>query len=65
MLEQKLIDGIIKEPVGGAHTNPEESFQNVKKEILKLTAKLEKVDADKRIEARIEKFGSMGVYVEE
>ncbi|MGE0637386.1 MAG: acetyl-CoA carboxylase carboxyltransferase subunit alpha [Bacteroidia bacterium] len=64
MLEQKLIDGIIKEPIGGAHVNQEESFQNVKKEILKQVAKLEKIDADKRIEARIEKFSSMGVFVE-
>lgn len=64
MLEQKLIDGIIKEPCGGAHTNPEESFQNVKKEILKQAAKLEKSDAEERINARIEKFSSMGVFVE-
>ncbi len=64
MLEQKLIDGIIKEPIGGAHVNHEESFQNVKKEILKQVAKLEKIEADKRIEARIEKFSSMGVFVE-
>ncbi len=64
MLEQKLIDGIIKEPIGGAHVNQEESFQNVKKEILKQVAKLEKMEADKRIEARIEKFSSMGVFVE-
>ena len=64
MLEQKLIDGIIKEPIGGAHVNQEESFQNVKKEILKQVAKLEKIEADKRIEARIEKFSAMGVFVE-
>jgi len=64
MLEQKLIDGIIKEPCGGAHTNPEESFQNVKKEILKQTAKLEKIEPEKRIEARTEKFSSMGVFNE-
>lgn len=64
MLEQKLIDGIIKEPIGGAHVNQEESFQNVKKEILKQTAKLDKLEPEKRIEARIEKFSSMGVFVE-
>src|SRR5690554_1583452 len=35
MLENKLIDGIIKEPIGGAHANPEEAFEIVKKEIIK------------------------------
>jgi acetyl-CoA carboxylase carboxyl transferase subunit alpha len=40
MLENKLIDGIIKEPAGGAHSNPDEVFQNVKAEIIKLTAEL-------------------------
>mgnify|MGYP001615284098 CR=1 FL=1 len=34
MMNNKLIDGIIKEPLGGAHTNPEESFRNVKHAIL-------------------------------
>src|SRR5207253_6605604 len=35
MLKNKLIDGIISEPLGGAHTNPEEAFRLVKEEIVK------------------------------
>ena len=65
MLEQKLIDGIIHEPIGGAHTNHEEMFQTVKKEILRHNSKLEKMEPEKRMQARIEKFSSMGVFIEE
>lgn len=61
MLENKLIDGIIKEPVGGAHANPEEAFDNVKKEIAKHLPKLMSTEADKRVQARIRKFSNMGV----
>jgi acetyl-CoA carboxylase carboxyl transferase subunit alpha len=64
MLENKLIDGIIKEPLGGAHVNPKETFQNVKEEILKLIEKLSKTEPDKRVQKRIDKFCAMGVYNE-
>lgn len=62
MLANKLIDGIIKEPLGGAHVNPKETFQNVKDEVLKQLEKLGKMEADKRVEKRIAKFCSMGVF---
>lgn len=64
MLENKLIDGIIKEPIGGAHTNTEEMFSIVKKEILKHLDKLKETDKDKLVAARIKKFCSMGVVGE-
>jgi acetyl-CoA carboxylase carboxyl transferase subunit alpha len=64
MLENKLIDGVIKEPVGGAHTNPEEMFAIVKKEILKHLPKLVELDKDKLVAKRIDKFCSMGVINE-
>ena len=60
MKKNKLIDGIIKEPEGGAHTFPEEIFKTVKKEIIKQTKALEKKSAEERIAERIEKFGQMG-----
>jgi acetyl-CoA carboxylase carboxyl transferase subunit alpha len=65
MLQQGLIDGIIKEPVGGAHAFPEEMFAVVKKEIGKHLAKLKSVKPDKLVHQRIEKFCSMGVYNEQ
>lgn len=64
MLSFKLIDGIIKEPLGGAHNDPEEMAKTLKKEIKKHLAELTKMDADKRINERIEKFSQMGVFSE-
>lgn len=64
MLKNKLIDGIIKEPLGGAHTDPEAIFETVKKEISKQYASLKKIDIDKLITQRVEKFSNMGVYSE-
>ena len=64
MLGNKLIDGIIKEPIGGAHTNPTEMFDITKKEILKHLAKLKEIEKEKLVAARIKKFCSMGVYEE-
>ena len=61
MLKFKLIDGIIKEPVGGAHLHPEQSFAAVKDAILNNLKKLEKIDPEKRIQTRIRKFSTMGV----
>lgn len=64
MLKNKLIDGIIKEPLGGAHRNMTEAFENVKQEILKHLPVLKKEKKDKLIQKRIEKFAEMGVYTE-
>ena len=65
MSELKLIDGIISEPIGGAHSNHPEIFESVKREIIKHLAVLTKMDPEKRIQQRIDKFCSMGVYKEE
>ncbi len=64
MFANGLIDGIIKEPVGGAHSNPEESAKILKRHIKKAIAELMEMDPDERIDARIEKYGKMGVYEE-
>jgi acetyl-CoA carboxylase carboxyl transferase subunit alpha len=64
MLGNKLIDGIIKEPVGGAHTFPEKAYENVKKEILKNLKELEKLNPIERVSKRIDKFCAMGVVSE-
>jgi acetyl-CoA carboxylase carboxyl transferase subunit alpha len=64
MLQNKLIDGIIKEPLGGAHTEPEKMMRMLKKDIIKLLDELEGIDAEDRIMQRIEKFSAMGVVLE-
>jgi acetyl-CoA carboxylase carboxyl transferase subunit alpha len=64
LLEQKIIDKIIPEPMGGAHTD-HQAMANTLKEVLKeeLTA-LIKLKPDKLIQGRLEKFGKMGAYIE-
>ena len=61
MIGNGLIDGIIKEPLGGAHNNPAQIFETVKAEILTHLKTLKAQTADERINARIEKFSAMGV----
>ena len=60
MLKQKLIDGIIKEPIGGAHAEPEKMAKKLKSEIKKHIKALEAIDVDKRISIRTDKFSNMG-----
>jgi len=64
MLKNKLIDEIVEEPLGGAHTDPEESFRRVKDVIVKALPKLQALDPDRRVEERIKKFAQMGVVAE-
>jgi acetyl-CoA carboxylase carboxyl transferase subunit alpha len=64
MLQHKLIDGIIKEPLGGAHTEPEKMKHILKKKILELLDELETIEPEERIMQRIEKFSAMGVVVD-
>ncbi len=65
MLSNKLIDGIIREPVGGAHTFPEEMFKIAKTEIQSYLAELSSIERSELVRQRIEKFCAMGVYAEE
>jgi acetyl-CoA carboxylase carboxyl transferase subunit alpha len=64
MLENKLIAGIIPEPLGGAHRNYEDTFSSVKKEIKKHLTRLHKINSQERIDKRIEKYSQMGVFNE-
>ena len=64
MLKNKLIDGIIKEPLGGAHTDLKWMSGELKKTILEQYAALAKYSAEERISPRIDKFGAMGVVKE-
>ncbi len=64
MKKNGLIDGIIKEPLGGAHANPDATFEIVKREIIKHIKALSKLNPEERVEKRMEKFFNMGVYTE-
>ena len=61
MNKNELVDGVIPEPLGGAHRNHAEVFATVKEEIKKHLKTLGKIKPEKRIDQRIEKFASMGV----
>jgi acetyl-CoA carboxylase carboxyl transferase subunit alpha len=64
MKKNGLIDGIIKEPLGGAHAHPELIFEEVKKAIIKHAKALSKLSPEELVEQRMEKFFNMGVYAE-
>jgi acetyl-CoA carboxylase carboxyl transferase subunit alpha len=65
MLSFNLIDGIVKEPLGGSHNAPEEMAQTLKKHLLENLAVLMPMGPDERIAARIEKYAQMGRYKNE
>ena len=56
-----LVDDIVPEPLGGAHADRESTFATVKSLLTKELDKLQKQDADKRINTRLRKFSNMGV----
>ena len=64
LLEQKIIDRIVPEPLGGAHKNQTEAAANLKAVLKEELTQLVKIKPDKLVENRIEKFYKMGVYVE-
>lgn len=62
MLSFGLIDEIVKEPVGGAHNEPEKMAKLLKTHIKKQLEELLAVKTDKLIDARINKYASMGEF---
>ncbi|MEJ2617756.1 MAG: acetyl-CoA carboxylase carboxyltransferase subunit alpha [Ignavibacteriaceae bacterium] len=64
LLEQKLIDRIVPEPVGGAHKDHKEAAALLKAALKEELSQLVKIKPDKLVEARLEKFGKMGAFTE-
>jgi acetyl-CoA carboxylase carboxyl transferase subunit alpha len=64
MKRQKLIDTIIKEPLGGAHTDRKQMFETVRKTICKTYEELKDKPSGQLVQERMEKFFAMGVYDE-
>lgn len=64
MLKNGLIDGIIPEPLGGAHENPEETYQTIKTTLINELEKLDVKSMDELINERIAKFSGMGSFTE-
>ncbi len=62
MKKQKLIDEIVKEPLGGAHSNRDEAYDMVKKSILGAFEGLKNLSPNDLVENRMDKYLSMGVF---
>ncbi|MGV8879517.1 MAG: acetyl-CoA carboxylase carboxyltransferase subunit alpha [Sphingobacteriaceae bacterium] len=65
MFKNRLVDGVIKEPLGGAHQDPIAMAATLKAQILKDLKSLREKDVDQLVSERIEKFCSMGVVIDE
>jgi acetyl-CoA carboxylase carboxyl transferase subunit alpha len=59
-LDFGIIDGIIKEPLGGAHFNPDQAAKLLKRYLKKELAELVDLSADELVNSRIEKYSQMG-----
>jgi acetyl-CoA carboxylase carboxyl transferase subunit alpha len=64
LLKQKIIDRIIPEPLGGAHKDPQEAAKMLKGVLKEEIAQLIKIKPEKLVENRLQKFGSMGEFIE-
>lgn len=57
-----IVDGVIKEPINGAHRDHDETFKTVKKHIKKYIKELRELSVEERINGRIESFEKKGVW---
>ncbi|MDM1045418.1 acetyl-CoA carboxylase carboxyltransferase subunit alpha [Myroides sp. 1354] len=62
MKKNKLVDDIIAEPLGGAHSDREATFESVRSYIVKTHKELAKTPLDKLLNQRMEKYFEMGEY---
>ncbi|QAT17655.1 acetyl-CoA carboxylase carboxyltransferase subunit alpha [Candidatus Velamenicoccus archaeovorus] len=65
LLKFGVIDEIVKEPLGGAHRDPEEAAKNVKACVKKYFIELMKLSEDQLVDRRYQKFRAMGQILEE
>jgi acetyl-CoA carboxylase carboxyl transferase subunit alpha len=64
LLQQKIIDRIVPEPLGGAHKNHQQIANTLKTVLKEELETLIKIKPEKLVQNRLEKFGKMGVFVE-
>ncbi len=65
LLQFKVIDGIIPEPLGGAHRDPEAMAKNISETILAAFEELKSKTAGKLVEERYKRFRKIGSFLEE
>lgn len=64
MMRLKIVDSVVKEPLGGAHRHPKEMCKLLKASIKRNLTTFSKVPIDELVEKRIHKYASIGVYHE-
>jgi acetyl-CoA carboxylase carboxyl transferase subunit alpha len=64
LLRLKLIDEIVKEPVGGAHVDPDGAGEALREALIRHVSELRKVRPEKLVRRRGEKYAAMGAYTE-
>jgi acetyl-CoA carboxylase carboxyl transferase subunit alpha len=64
LLELRLVDEIIPEPLGGAHTDLTGTAMNLKEHLLKHLAELRQLSTGERLKLRYEKFRAHGHFIE-
>ncbi|MBE9489555.1 MAG: acetyl-CoA carboxylase carboxyltransferase subunit alpha [Bacteroidetes bacterium] len=62
MKRMKLVDEIVKEPLGGAHTDREKTFQTVSNAIVKAYKEFKNLSPKELVEKRMDKYSQMGVF---
>lgn len=62
MKKQKIIDEIVKEPLGGAHANREETFAIVQEAIVASYEEFKNLSPKDLVEKRMDKYSKMGVF---
>ena len=64
LLELRLADEIVPEPLGGAHNDVPATAASLKHSLIRNLEELEKISAEERLKRRYDKFRSHGHYVE-
>ena len=62
MKKMKLVDEIIKEPLGGAHRNREKTFMIVREAILNAYDEFKNMSSSELVRKRMKKYSNMGIY---
>tara|TARA_Y100000385_G_scaffold275880_1_gene320849 strand:- start:4091 stop:5044 length:954 start_codon:yes stop_codon:yes gene_type:complete len=62
MKRMKLVDQIVKEPLGGAHKDPKKTYLSIEAAILKSFDELNAFSPKALVEQRMDKYAQMGVY---
>ncbi|MCD8528768.1 MAG: acetyl-CoA carboxylase carboxyltransferase subunit alpha [Chitinophagales bacterium] len=64
MYKMKIVDAIVKEPLGGAHNNPDEMAKTLKRSLKRNLSILAEIPSNELVQKRIEKYANIGTFEE-